>query len=127
MLSYLNFQMAINWILMNLIFILCLNDHKTDFSPLPIKIGNKSNHALASSATKILSEEQLQSISLPILIIAGGEDPIFQIDHAQKMANTFPNATFHIIEDLGHVLNPLCFDEIVSVLLMHTKNLRNFI
>lgn len=112
------------------------NGHKLDFDelyfytlfeqsqnrlhpPTNKKVGYESNHALATSATKILSEEQLQSISLPILIIAGGEDPIFQIDHAQKMACTFPNATLCIIEDLGHVLNPLCFDEIVSALLMH--------
>lgn len=94
-------------------------------SPSHKKIGYESNHALATSVTPILSEEQLQGIFLPILIIAGGEDPIFQIDHAHKMAHTFPNAVLYIIKELGHVLNPLCFDEIISTLVMHTKKLRN--
>ena len=77
--------------------------------------------------TQILNEEQLRSISLPILIIAGGEDPIFQIDHAQKMAHIFPKAVLHIIEELGHVLNPLCFDKIASIFLSHKNDLGSLI
>lgn len=89
------------------------------------KVGHESNHALATSATKILNKKQRQSISLPILIIAGGEDPIFQVDHAHQMNDTFLNSTLYIIEELGHVLNPFCFEKIIAILTKHMKNVNS--
>lgn len=84
-------------------------------------IGHASNHALATSATKPVTQQELASITTPTLIIAGGQDPIFPPGHAEAMAKIIPNAQLLIISQMGHILTPLFFEEIITTITKHTQ------
>lgn len=85
------------------------------------KVGHESNHSLATSATPMLREEELASISKPTLVIEGGEDPIFP-GHAEAMVKLIPNAQLLLIEEMGHTLNPHYFSVIINAMADHMVN-----
>jgi pimeloyl-ACP methyl ester carboxylesterase len=88
------------------------------------KGGHESNHALASSATALITQQELKTISKPTLVIGGGEDPIFPPAHSKAMAKAIPQARLFLIESMGHILNPLFFrvmtEEIISFMSNHS-------
>lgn len=48
------------------------------------------------------SKHDLESMTVPALIIHGSEDPLISAEVAVDMANTIPEATLLIIEGMGH-------------------------
>lgn len=78
------------------------------------KGGHESNHALATSATPVIKEEEFAQIKVPTLVIAGAEDPIFPPAHAEATAKAIPDAQLMLVEKMGHTLNPVFFDLILD-------------
>lgn len=85
------------------------------------KVGHESNHALATSATKPLTKQELGRIKAPTLVIAGGEDPIFPPPHGERTAEAIPAARLLSVEGMGHTLNPVFFSEITQAIEEHIK------
>ncbi len=81
--------------------------------------GHESNHALATSATPVILESEFKEIKVPTLIISGEQDPIFPSDHGVRLHELIPQSTFFLIQDMGHVLNPIFFERIVSAFAFH--------
>lgn len=85
------------------------------------QIGHGSNHALATSATTPVTSQELAGIKVPTLIIAGGQDPIFPSGHAEAMAKIIPGAQLLVIENMGHALSPVFFDQIADAIAKHAQ------
>ena len=83
------------------------------------KGGHESNHALATSATPVILESELAHIRAPTLIISGAQDPIFPPDHGASLHKLIPQSVLLLIEEMGHVLNPIFFDQIVCAFAFH--------
>lgn len=86
------------------------------------KGGHESHHALATSATPLISEQEFATISKPTLVIAGSEDPIFPPAHAEAMSKAIPYAQLLLIEEMGHVLNPVFFHRLIDAITNHILN-----
>ncbi|MFG0331010.1 MAG: alpha/beta fold hydrolase [Phycisphaerales bacterium] len=59
--------------------------------------------ALRGMAVRSSAVEILDSITVPTLVVAGGEDRITPPDGAAKMAKQIPGARFEVIPDAGHL------------------------
>lgn len=59
-------------------------------------------HALQAMASRLDSTEDLSSIKVPTLILAGSEDKVTPISAAQRMAEGIPNSTVVEIAQAGH-------------------------
>ncbi|WP_052409867.1 alpha/beta fold hydrolase [Paraburkholderia oxyphila] len=79
-------------------------------------LANNSNHALAQKLTSALTVEELSAIRVPVLLIQGSDDPIFPVEHARWSASVIPGAKLHIIDAMGHALDPAFFNSIVGTL-----------
>jgi pimeloyl-ACP methyl ester carboxylesterase len=79
-------------------------------------LANNSNHALAQKRTPALTPDELASIKLPVLVIQGSDDPIFPVEHARWAASVIPGARLHVIDAMGHALDPAFFNSIVGAL-----------
>ncbi len=88
------------------------------------QIGNASNHALATSATQPVSKKELATITLPTLIIAGGQDPLFPLAHSEAMTNIIPNAQLLIIDKMGHILTPIFFNQVITAITEHLMKVK---
>lgn len=86
--------------------------------------GHESNHALATSATPVIQEQEFTQIQAPTLVINGAEDPIFPPAHAQALARAIHGAKQLQIEAMGHVLNPVFFDQIVKAIANHIRGVK---
>lgn len=82
-------------------------------------IGHKSNHGLATSITPAINQQQLNSITIPTLIISGDQDPIFPPAHSKTIANAIPHAKLIIIENMGHVITPVFFQKITDAIIQN--------
>jgi pimeloyl-ACP methyl ester carboxylesterase len=90
-----------------------------------VKFANHSNHSKAQSATTEPNLETLKRINVPTLVIQGKEDPIFPPAHAEAIADQVPDATLLLINQMGHALNPVFTNEIVSAISLHTNSFSN--
>ncbi|NQW19433.1 MAG: alpha/beta hydrolase [Chloroflexi bacterium] len=51
----------------------------------------------------IFSDDELRSISVPLLAIWGEYDPLFPVEHGYRLASLVPNSSLHVIENTAHV------------------------
>ena len=86
------------------------------------QIGHESNHALATSATRPVSLQELANIAVPTCIIAGEQDPIFPVAHAKALASAIPHAHLLIIKNFGHIISPFFFEEIIKAIAEFIKS-----
>jgi pimeloyl-ACP methyl ester carboxylesterase len=78
-----------------------------------------ANHDLAISSSRDRTD-LLASVTVPLLVIHGTEDPIIPYEHGVATAKAAANATLLTIEGLGHELPPLAVPEIAAAILEHT-------
>ncbi len=83
---------------------------------LTAAIANASNHARAQAATPELTADELAGLTLPLLNIHGGGDPIFPPQHARWAAQIVPGARLLLIADMGHALDPAFFAPVAAAL-----------
>ena len=62
-------------------------------------VTGRNDYGFEDDADKL---EQAAALDLPILIITGTYDPIFEPRLMQKLHNALPNSTLHEIKDSGH-------------------------
>jgi pimeloyl-ACP methyl ester carboxylesterase len=86
-----------------------------------LKFANHGNHSKAQMATAEPNLTTLKLISSPTLIIHGLEDPIFPPAHAEALAQSISNSKLLLIAQMGHALNPLFFEELISAINDHTS------
>jgi len=73
---------------------------------------------LASGGRK----EALKSVSVPTLVIHGGQDPLVPPEHGRATAKAIQGAELLVVKGLGHGLSyPALWDEIVRAITAHTK------
>lgn len=75
-----------------------------------------SNDARAQMATPSLEATDLAALTVPVLVIHGGGDPIFPIAHARWAVDQIPDARLVELADMGHALDPAFFDVIAGAL-----------
>ncbi len=56
-----------------------------------------------SGQKSIFTDDELRSITNPMLVIWGAEDKLFPIAHGYRLAELAPNASLHVVENSGHV------------------------
>jgi pimeloyl-ACP methyl ester carboxylesterase len=83
---------------------------------LTAKIANNSNHTRAQKATPSLTKEDLARITVPVLIVHGGGDPIFPVEHALWSRAAIPGAELRVLDDMGHALDPAFFGAIIDLI-----------
>ncbi len=83
------------------------------------KGGHESNHALATSATPVIRDFEFARISAPTLVISGSEDPILPPAHGKAIAKAIKRSNLLSIEGMGHVLNPVFFEQIIEAMACH--------
>lgn len=79
-------------------------------------MANNSNHTLAQKATVPLTDAEVASIQAPTLVLRGSDDPIFPTEHARTTCARLPHAQLHVIDRMGHALDPAFFEEIAMAL-----------
>jgi pimeloyl-ACP methyl ester carboxylesterase len=79
-------------------------------------MANNSNHALAQKATPALTEADLGTIAVPVLIVQGSDDPIFPVEHAQWAAEMVSGSKLCVIDGMGHALDPAFFAPVSAAL-----------
>ena len=62
-------------------------------------VTGKNDYVFEDEADKL---KQVAALDLPVLIITGTYDPIFEPRLMQKLHNALPNSTLHEIKDSGH-------------------------
>jgi len=97
----------------------CLDREEKNLSAKEIKFANHSNHTKAQMASTEPNLGMLDKINCPTLILQGSADPIFPKAHAEIAASLIPRAQLHIVNNMGHALNPVFFDELLSVISKH--------
>lgn len=85
------------------------------------KMANHGNHARAQAATPPLSAEDLGRVQAPALVIHGTHDPVFPPAHARWAAGAIPGARLHLVEKMGHALDPAFFNEISGTIVEHLR------
>ena len=83
---------------------------------LTAAIANNSNNTRAQMATPPLTAADLHALRPPVLLIHGGGDPIFPIEHARWAARVIPGAQLIEINAMGHALDPAFFEPIAEAL-----------
>jgi len=56
-----------------------------------------------SGQKSIFTDEELASITNPLMVIWGAQDGLFPIVHGHRLADLAPNASMHVIENSAHV------------------------
>lgn len=51
---------------------------------------------------QVLTDEQLENIQTPTLLIHGREDRVVPLETSWKLANSLPNAELHVFSKCGH-------------------------
>lgn len=68
-------------------------------------VGNDAYRATIECLVTFNRRAELAQLSMPSLLIAGGEDNNAPARTMQKMAETMPDARYHCIESAGHLIN----------------------
>lgn len=82
---------------------------------------NVVNHVSAIKASYEDHRKAVLLIKLPTLIIHGRKDPIFPIDHGEHLHQSIPGSQLIIREDMGHLIPPTDFGDIVEAIASHGK------
>ncbi len=91
-----------------------MNDDYTELAILAAKGRNLKMTALAH----LFSDEELQQITMPVLLLIGKKEVVTRVDEVKKRAERLiKNLTFRAIDDAGHTLS-LDKPEIVNPIIM---------
>jgi pimeloyl-ACP methyl ester carboxylesterase len=66
------------------------------------------------------SRERLSSIDVPTLVIHGGADPMFPLEHGEALADEIPGARLLTLEEAGHGVDRADWETIVRAIVEHT-------
>ncbi|MDR5760680.1 alpha/beta hydrolase [Caballeronia sp. LZ035] len=83
---------------------------------LSAKLANNSHHALAQKRSRMLQSNELASLRVPVLLIHGTDDPIFPLEHAEWAASVIPGARLHVVDAMGHAMDPAFFEPVLGAL-----------
>ncbi|RZJ73837.1 alpha/beta hydrolase [Flavobacterium sp.] len=61
-------------------------------------------------------QAELKAIKVPTLVIHGSEDPLVTVDAGKDVANLIPNASFVLLDGMGHDLPQKLFDNIIDLI-----------
>jgi pimeloyl-ACP methyl ester carboxylesterase len=64
---------------------------------------------------------RLGQIRVPTLVVHGADDPVFPLGHAKALEREIPGARLLVLNEVGHLVPPAVFDQVVPALLAHTK------
>jgi pimeloyl-ACP methyl ester carboxylesterase len=65
--------------------------------------------------------ERLGEIRMPTLVVHGEDDRFFPVGNGRAMAAEIPGARLHVFPGVGRELPPRTFDELIPMLLAHTR------
>jgi pimeloyl-ACP methyl ester carboxylesterase len=69
---------------------------------------------LAAVITSGNRKKELSSVSIPTLVIHGGNDPLVPVDCGIDTANAIPGAKLKIIPEMGHMLHRFAWGDIID-------------
>jgi pimeloyl-ACP methyl ester carboxylesterase len=65
--------------------------------------------------------EALRRVEVPTLVIHGSEDPLVQPDGGVRTAESVPGAELHLVEGMGHDVDPAFWPQLLELLGRHTS------
>lgn len=83
--------------------------------PLQVENWDKALWYLTISSQEIGLVEQLNELTLPIMVITGDDDRIVPTEQSIQLAKDLPNSILRIIHQCGHVPHEECPDEFMQV------------
>jgi pimeloyl-ACP methyl ester carboxylesterase len=81
-------------------------------------IAASENHGAIADGE--VSRKPLSSIAAPALVIHGTADPMFPLEHGQKLAEEIPNARLLSLQGAGHGVDRADWQTIVAAIVEHT-------
>jgi len=81
-------------------------------------VAQTTHHALAQPIPLSRGGE-LSQITVPFLIIQGGQDPLNPPPHGRHLASLIPSATFLEIPELGHSLPSSLHEQVIAAIVAH--------
>ena len=84
-------------------------------------VGSRPRTTIFAISSSRDRTDLLASVTAPMLVIHGTEDPIIPYEHGVATAKAVPGAKLLTIEGLGHELPPLAVPEIAAAILEHTS------
>jgi len=79
------------------------------------------NHwpAMASCPSRL---EELRNVKIPTLVVHGGNDIVFPLEHGIATSKAIPGSTLMVISDMGHAMCDFFSGQLASMILLHIKN-----
>jgi 3-oxoadipate enol-lactonase len=65
------------------------------------------------------ARERISTITAPVLVLAGAEDPATPVEHAELIAGRIPGARLHVLERAAHLANVERAEEFTDAVLEH--------
>ena len=65
------------------------------------------------------ARERIFAIAVPVLVVAGVDDPATPVEHAELIASRIPGARLHVLERAAHLANVERADAFTSAVLEH--------
>ncbi len=67
------------------------------------------------------ARERIATITAPVLVIAGADDPATPVDHAEFITSRIPGAQLHVLEHASHLANVERADAFTDAVLDHLE------
>ncbi len=65
------------------------------------------------------ARERISVITVPVLVVAGADDPATPVEHAELIASRIPGAQFQVLEHATHLANVERAEAFTSAVLEH--------
>ena len=88
------------------------NEYK---KPLQVKDWDKALWIITKSTYSLNTQERLEELDIPVLIVTGDTDTIVKTEYSIKLAQEIPNARLEIMEECGHIPHEEKFEEFIKL------------
>jgi pimeloyl-ACP methyl ester carboxylesterase len=70
-------------------------------------------------------KDRVRAISVPTLVVSGGDDLLMPPARGKETAELIPGATFQLIDGMGHDISPSLGKPLAEVVLAHIRSITN--
>ena len=70
-------------------------------------------------------KDRVRAISVPTLVVSGGDDLLMPPARGKETAKLIPGATFQLIDGMGHDISPSLGKPLAEVVLAHIRSITN--
>ena len=71
------------------------------------------------------TKDRVRTVSVPTLVVSGGDDLLMPPARGQETAELIPGATFQLIDGMGHDISPSLGKALAEIVLAHIRSITN--